>query len=127
MSIDMMTLFAKLPDSRSCVQLNAWYSRAKSETTLPSFCPGFGLIAKCRRGRPRGLCARMLTVCPFEENRLGRLDCFPHEYGMSSTRIPLDGSSNPLVSLAITCIQAILHVLQRVRDLIAWLTITLPR
>lgn len=125
MSIDMMTLFAKLPDSRSCVQLNAWYSRAKSETTLPRI--NSQMPTRPSTWLMRSYVSGPYTVCPFEENRLGRLDCFPHEYGMSSTRIPLDGSSNPLVSLAITCIQAILHVLQRVRDLIAWLTITLPR
>jgi lysophospholipid hydrolase len=40
---------------------------------------------------------------------------------------PPDGGGNPLVTLAVAVIYAILYVLDSIRALVTWLTITLPR
>ena len=41
--------------------------------------------------------------------------------------IPLTTEGNPLVSLAVAMIKAVLYVLDQVKNLVTWCTITFPR
>jgi lysophospholipid hydrolase len=41
--------------------------------------------------------------------------------------IPLASEGNPLVSLAVAMIKAVLYVLDQVKNLVTWCTITFPR
>jgi lysophospholipid hydrolase len=46
---------------------------------------------------------------------------------MSTVPTPPDAGGNPLIALAVAVIYAILYVLQWVRSLVGWVTITVPR
>lgn len=39
----------------------------------------------------------------------------------------LEEHGNPLIGLAVAAIQAVLYLLDAIKNLVAWLTITLPR